>query len=86
MGQLKVRFTIEHQDEQSSFTSLSDLKQHSYSDLILGRLMEFELHLKQAAATAWLQQTYGNDKHHHVNVTMVKEDRSSETSDCMQKA
>lgn len=66
MGQLRVRFSIEHNDEESSFTTLSDLKQHSFSDLILNRLTEFESQLKRTAADAWLHHKLGRE----INLTV----------------
>ena len=86
MGQLKVRFTIEHQNVQNSFVSLSDLKQHSFSDLLLDRLNEFENRLKRAAADAWLQQKLGKESHSNLQLTIVQEEHASELSECMIKA
>lgn len=86
MGQLKVRFTIEHRDETDSFTSLSDLKQRSYSDLILGRLVDFERQVKQAAASQWLRQKLGTDNHPHLQITLCQQAQPMEASELMPKA
>lgn len=86
MGQLKVRFTIEHQEEQSSFTSLSDLQQHSYSKLLSNRLMDFELRLKQVAADVWLRQRIGPDHTSNILITLAQEECNSELTDCMPRA
>ncbi|WP_256760898.1 hypothetical protein [Cohnella sp. WQ 127256] len=86
MGQLKVRFTIEHRDEQNSFSSLSDLKQHSFSELVLSRLNDFEIRLKSAAADIWLQQKLGRDNHSGFQITMAQDDTFSELTDCTSKA
>lgn len=81
MGQLKVRFSIDHHDEQSSFTSLSDLQQHSFSELLLNRLIEFEIRLKHAAADIWLQQKLGRDNHSSYQITMAQNHPTSEKTD-----
>lgn len=81
MGQLKVRFTIEHHDEQSSFTSLSNLQQHSFSEILLNRLNDFEIRLKRAAADIWLQQRFGRDKYSNYQITMAQNNTTSDMSD-----
>lgn len=81
MGQLKVRFTIEHHDEQSSFTSLSDLQRHSFSELLLNRLNDFEVRLKRTAADIWLQQRLGRDNHSGYQITMLQNHLTSEKTD-----
>lgn len=81
MGQLKVRFTIEHLDEQSSFTSLSSLQQHSFSELLLNRLNDFENRLKRAAAEIWLQQRLGRNNHSYYQITMAQNNTTSDISD-----
>lgn len=81
MGQLKVRFTIEHHDEQSSFTLLSDLEQQSFSELLLNRLNDFETRLKRAAADIWLQQNLGRDNHSNYQITMAKNITISDITD-----
>lgn len=85
MGQLKVRFTIEHRDEQTSFASLSDLSQHSFSNLVLSRLNDFEIRLKRAAADIWLQQRLGRDNQQSFQITIAQNDSSSELT-CTTKA
>ncbi|AIQ34705.1 hypothetical protein R50345_08825 [Paenibacillus sp. FSL R5-0345] len=74
MGQLKVRFTIEHHEEQSSFSSLTDLQEHSFSKLLLSRLNDFEIRLKHAAADIWLQEKLGRDNHSSYQITMAQND------------
>ncbi|MFD0620359.1 hypothetical protein ACFQZR_23110 [Paenibacillus sp. GCM10027629] len=86
MGQLKVRFTIEHHNEQSSFTSLSDLQMHSFSELLLNRLNDFEIHLKRAAADIWLQQKLGRDNHANYQITMAQNNLTSDIADGTPKA
>ncbi|MCJ8013383.1 hypothetical protein MUG84_16765 [Paenibacillus sp. KQZ6P-2] len=86
MGQLKVRFTIEHRDAQNSFTSLSDLKQHSFSDLVLRRLYDFENQLRRAAADVWLHQRLGKDNRFNLQVAMVQEGLTLELTEYTPKA
>ncbi|QSF46527.1 hypothetical protein [Paenibacillus tianjinensis] len=81
MGQLKVRFTIEHHDEQNSFTLLSDLQEHSFSELLLNRLNDFEIRLKRAAADIWLQQKLGRDHPSNYQITMAQNNPTSDITD-----
>jgi hypothetical protein len=74
MGQLKVRFTIEHHEEQSSFSSLNDLQEHSFSEPLLSRLNDFEIRLKHAAADIWLQEKLGRDHRSSYQITMAQTD------------
>lgn len=86
MGQLKVRFTMEHQDEQSSFTSLSSLQQHSFSDLLVNRLNDFEIRLKRAAAEIWLQQRLGRDNYSNYQIMVAQNHTTSDITDETPKA
>lgn len=74
MGQLKVRFTIEHHEGQSSFSSLTDLQEHSFSEPLLSRFNDFEIRLKRAAADIWLQQKLGRDNSSSYQITMAQND------------
>lgn len=86
MGQLKVRFTIEHHDEQSSFTSLSSLQQHSFSELLVNRLNDFEIRLKRAAAELWLQQRLGRDNYSNYQIMVAQNHTTSDITDGTPKA
>ena len=86
MGQLKVRFTMEHQDEQSSFTSLSSLQQHSISKLLVNRLNDFEIRLKRAAAEIWLQQRLGRDNYSNYQIMVAQNHTTSDITDETPKA
>ncbi|MBP1154479.1 MULTISPECIES: hypothetical protein [unclassified Paenibacillus] len=61
MGQLKVRFTIEHSSQLMSFTNRTELEKHPLSYLFITQLNEFERKLKYAAADHWLKQRLGYD-------------------------
>lgn len=86
MGQLKVRFTIEHRNEPCSFTSLSELNQQSYSDLLWNRLSDFDNRLRRAAADVWLRQKLGAEYHSGVQVLIAQEARIAENTDPTTKA
>lgn len=78
MGQLKVRFTIEHQNVLSSFESISELKYLSFSESVLLQLSNLQNQLIRAAADTWLQQKFGKDSRIHFQVTTVQEDPTPE--------
>lgn len=82
MRKLKVRFTIEHRDEQCSFASLSELKQHSSSNIVIDRLNDFEIRLKHAAAYIWLQQRLGRDIQSSFQIAIAQNDTTSELTGC----
>jgi hypothetical protein len=86
MGQLKVRYTIEHHNKPCSFSSLAELKKQSFSDLIWSRLSEFEIRLKRAAADVWLQHRLGAEHHSIVQILVAQDDRTSEITGCTPKA
>lgn len=72
MGQLKVRFTIEHEHEIFSFTSMSDLEQHSLSKPIFDRLNDFERRLKLEAGQYWISEKFGTNQHNPFELQIVK--------------
>jgi hypothetical protein len=86
MVQLKVRFTIEHSKEACSFTSLSELNQQSYSDLLWNRLSDFDNRLKRAAADVWLRQKLGAEHHSSVQILIAQEERIARRNDSTTKA
>lgn len=75
MGQLKVRFTIEHRNEPCSFTSLNELNQQSYSDVLWSRLSDFDNRLRRAAADVWLRQKLGAEHYSGVQILIAQEER-----------
>ncbi|WP_041613601.1 hypothetical protein [Paenibacillus sp. JDR-2] len=86
MGQLRVRFTVEHHNEQSSFTCLEELQQQTYCNLLLTKVADFEARLKRAAADVWLQKKLGALIHPPFEICIIHEVADSTTNDFAQRA
>ncbi len=81
MKQVKIRFSVEHHNEQSSFTSFEELKQQSYSYLLLARIADFEQRLKRSAADVWLQQKLGASLHPPLQISITHEQAVSTSNE-----
>ncbi|QAY65034.1 hypothetical protein [Paenibacillus protaetiae] len=85
MGQLKVRFTVEHHNEQNSFTCLDELRQYSYSNSLLSRVTDFEVRIKRAAADEWLRKKLVALTH-PFEISLIHKKADSTPSDLTQRA